>query len=64
MRDGDLSILGEIFFISLAVGAFAALVANKSTAHHYKTEAIKRGYAEHDRQTGEWRWVEPKEKAE
>lgn len=64
MQENDFGIITVIVFVSLAVVALASLVVNGSAAHHYRTEAINRGYAEHDAKTGEWRWVEPKEIAE
>lgn len=32
------------------------------TQHFYKQEAIDHGFAEHDRITGKWQWIEKGEK--
>lgn len=45
------------FICGACIGALAGW---DTTSVTWEREAIERGYAEHDRMTGEWKWIEPK----
>lgn len=47
-------------FIGFAVGLCAGVMAVCGTVAELQSQAIERGFAEHDRKTGEWKWIEPK----
>lgn len=54
----DGSLFGVIFMIPISIVVFGFGMHIKERS--YQQEAIKRGYAQHNSQTGKWEWIEPK----
>ena len=48
----------------LVVAGFCSIgfvLGQKATISRWQNEMIRRGYAEHDAKTGEWKWIDGKE---
>lgn len=57
-----MSDLGDViigFFIGVVV-TFALMASVGTPTHAWHKEAIDRKYAEYDKTTGAWQWIEPK----
>ena len=57
MWDDD-SVIGVVFMIALRASILLAAVAfgNHRAAETWQSECVRRGVAEYDSKTGEWKW--------
>lgn len=63
--DRDMNVACAIgFIIGVVLCGGVVAVINGCTSVDWKAEAVERGYAEYDNQTGKWQWIEKRAKAE
>lgn len=59
--DNGIGILAPIIFIiGVVIGSVCGIMYERSYWHE---QAVERGYAEHNRQTGDWQWIDYEYKA-
>ena len=56
MKDHRLCTVVEAIILGLFI---IAVVAGTGSIKHLRQQAVERGYAIHNSQTGNWEWVEP-----
>ena len=55
------AVIATLFVAGCSVGF---VLGQKAAISHWQKEMIRRGYAEHDAKTGEWKWIDWNESLE